>query len=566
MIWQGDTANASPNYSARRGLVGSSSQGIPQTAFQGVELEVGAATTAYQTQFLPIYNDMINDPSPAEVSGFFIPSANGYTLIANVALEADLDYANNKVVFIITREQSTEYFCSVVAYGDMPLPISTAGQSGSYSMELAVNSAWDPATLKGIVMIQSFDNAYPYIYQAAECGSSPVTTTGVNFGDAFIGGVFENAFSVINIDSSTAQFNVTITGAGFMLLGPSMFTMQPGEQQDFTVTFTPTVEQTYNGNVNVTSNIAGFESIDIPLTGYGFVDQAPIVDMVSLTGIAMQNEFITASYNYYDLDGDTEGPTVVQWWKSMDGTNWEEFTHNSNDPMVMQITADYIGYMIKFSVLPYDEHGMPGDMVESNATDIVIPLQAPWGLTYDVVNDNDIILHWENPLTDDRSLFGYRLFRNGASYATIPSANTLTYTDVNLADGTYEYYVSAIYNNPLTTSSPSNSVFVTVENGTVGNDENVADISSSLSNAPNPFSAVSNISFSLKAKEQVKVEVYNLKGQLINTLVDEVLNQGGHSIAWNGTDSNNRQVPNGVYFYRVTTPNFARSMKTIYMK
>jgi hypothetical protein len=509
---------------------------------------------------------MINDPSPAEVTGFFVPSANGYTLIANVDLEADLDYTNNKVVFIITRHQTDEYFCSVVAYGDMPLPISSAGETGSYSMELPVNSAWDPATLSGVVMIQSFNSAYPYIYQAADCGSSPVTTTGVNFGDSYIGGVFENSFTVINISSTTAQFNLTLSGAGFTMDGPAILNLQPGEQQVYTVSFEPTTEQDYAGNVNILSNIEGFENIDIPLTGHGFVDQAPIVDTVSLTGIAMQNEFITATYNFYDLDGDAEGSTLVQWWKSTDGTNWEEFTHNSNDPMVMQITADYIGYMIKFSVLPYDEHGMPGAIVESNSTDIVVPLQAPWGLDYDVANDNDIILHWENPLTDDRSLFGYRLFRNGASYATIPNANTLTYTDVDVADGTYEYYVSAIYNNPLTTSNPSNSVFVTVENGTVGNDENVADISSTLSVSPNPFHSISNVHFSLKSNDKVKVEVYNLKGQLINTLVDQDLSQGGHSLTWNGTDSNNQQVPNGIYFYRVTASNFVRSMKTVYMK
>jgi hypothetical protein len=450
-------------------------------------------------------------------------------------------------------------------YDYVDIPIGTAGDTGSYSMDLAVDPSWDPATLKGIVMVQSFDSAYPYIYQAAECGSSPVTSTGINYGESYIGGDFENSFSVINISNTTANFVLNLIGDGFTLNGPTEITLASGAQEDYTVNFEPTITGDYNGIITITSDIVGFEYIEIPLEGHGFVDQAPIAEAVSLTGIAMQNEFITASYTFLDLDGDMEGATEVQWWKSMDGTNWEEFTHNSNDPMIMQVNSDYIGYSIKFSVLPYDEWGMPGALVESNATDFVLPLQAPWGLGY-TASGNDVTLTWENPMTDQRSLFGYRVFKDGTSLATIPSATTLSYTDLNVADGTHEYYLTAIYNNPLTTSGPSGSIFVTLENGTVGNDENVANISNSLSIAPNPFSAVSNVNFTLKGTEQVKIEVFNVKGQLINTLVDQNLTSGSHSIEWNGTDSRSNSVPNGIYFYRVSASNFQRSIKTVYMK
>ncbi len=447
----------------------------------------------------------------------------------------------------------------------MDLPINTAGDSGSYSMELAVDQSWDPETLTGYVMIQSFDSAYPYIYQAAECGSSPVTSTGMDFGDSYIGGVFEKTFKVINISPNTANFSLTLVGDGYTMTDPATLQLAPGGEQQYTVSFAPTADMEYTGLIAISTDIAGFEYVEIPLNGVGFTNQAPMADTVTLTGVAMQNEFITASYTFVDLDGDMEGETEVIWYKSQDGTNWETFEHNSNDPMVMQISADYIGYMIKFTVLPVDEHTMPGPLVESNATDMIIPLQAPWGLNY-VADGNDITLNWENPLTDQRALFGYRLFRNGLSHATIPNANTLTYTDFNVADGTYDYHVTAIYDNPLTNSEPSNVVTVIVENGTVGNDENVATIGNTLSISPNPFSQVSNLTFSLKQNDDVKVEIYNVKGQLVNTLVNSTLNQGDHKITWNGTDARNNSVPNGIYFYRVTASDFVRNMKTIYMK
>ncbi len=566
LIWQGDSSNVSPNYSGRRGLIGSLSSGIPQTAFQGVELEVGALPTAYQSQFLPIYNDLIDDPSPVQLSGVFVPTSTGYNLIADVQLESNLDYSNNKLVYIITRHQTDEYFCSVVAYGDMDLPISTAGQSGSYNMELAVNQAWDPETLQGYILVQSFDTTYPYIYQAAECGTSPVTTTSMNFGDSYIGGNFEKKFKVINISDNNANFVLSLIGDGYTLTDPTTLSLNAGEQYEYTVTFTPTAEMQYPGVIMVSSDISGFEYSEIALDGTGFVDQAPSAELVTLTGMAMQNDFLTASYTFLDMDGDMEGDTEVKWYKSQDGDNWEEFNHNSNDPMIMQIGAEYIGYMIKFTVLPIDEHSMPGTLVESNTSSVIIPLQAPWGLDFTSENGNDIVLTWENPLTDQRALFGYRVFRNGVSHATLPNSNTLTYTDVAVEDGTWEYYVRAIYNNPLTTSEPSNTITVVIEDGLVGNNENVATLNNTLSVSPNPFSESSNLSFSLKSADDVRVDIYNVRGQLVNTLVNSNLSQGEHTIQWNGTDARNNKVSNGIYFYKITASDYNRSMKTIYMK
>eukprot|EP00831_Metopus_contortus_P070632 TRINITY_DN6439_c0_g1_i1.p2 TRINITY_DN6439_c0_g1~~TRINITY_DN6439_c0_g1_i1.p2 ORF type:complete len:131 (+),score=14.24 TRINITY_DN6439_c0_g1_i1:179-571(+) len=80
LIWQGDSANASPGYSQRRGLVGSLSQGIPQGAFQGLYLEVGAAVDAYTSQYLPRYNQIINTNAPMTVNATILGSNGEYTL------------------------------------------------------------------------------------------------------------------------------------------------------------------------------------------------------------------------------------------------------------------------------------------------------------------------------------------------------------------------------------------------------------------------------------------------------------------------------------------------------
>ncbi len=85
-------------------------------------------------------------------------------------------------------------------------------------------------------------------------------------------------------------------------------------------------------------------------------------------------------------------------------------------------------------------------------------------------------------------------------------------------------------------------------------------------NYPNPFNPSTSISFYLNDKAAVKLSVYNTKGQLIKTLVNESLNSGQHSIVWNGTDLNNMAVASGIYFYNLQSKDFSSSKKMILIK
>jgi len=59
----------------------------------------------------------------------------------------------------------------------------------------------------------------------------------------------------------------------------------------------------------------------------------------------------------------------------------------------------------------------------------------------------------------------------------------------------------------------------------------------------------------------VRLEVYNLLGEQVKTLVDEKQNAGEHKVAWDGSDDNGRPVASGIYLYSLRTKEFARSCK-----
>ncbi|UCE20139.1 MAG: T9SS type A sorting domain-containing protein [Gemmatimonadota bacterium] len=80
-------------------------------------------------------------------------------------------------------------------------------------------------------------------------------------------------------------------------------------------------------------------------------------------------------------------------------------------------------------------------------------------------------------------------------------------------------------------------------------------------NYPNPFNPETTIEYTLPEPSRVRVEVYNLLGQVLEVLVDCEKNAGYHVIKWDGSD-----VPSGVYFYRITTDHFSASKRMVLMK
>ena len=89
-----------------------------------------------------------------------------------------------------------------------------------------------------------------------------------------------------------------------------------------------------------------------------------------------------------------------------------------------------------------------------------------------------------------------------------------------------------------------------------------------LGNFPNPFNPSTTISFSIETPSMasVLIEVYNIRGQRVKTLVDEYKSQGVHSVIWDGTDSSGQIVSSGIYFSRMTAGEITDFRKMILMK
>lgn len=85
-------------------------------------------------------------------------------------------------------------------------------------------------------------------------------------------------------------------------------------------------------------------------------------------------------------------------------------------------------------------------------------------------------------------------------------------------------------------------------------------------NAPNPFNPDTDIKFSLPRPGHVRLDVFNITGQIVTTLAASHFDAGEHTVTWNGTDSDGHAVASGIYFYRIQTDEFTDSKKMVLLK
>lgn len=85
-------------------------------------------------------------------------------------------------------------------------------------------------------------------------------------------------------------------------------------------------------------------------------------------------------------------------------------------------------------------------------------------------------------------------------------------------------------------------------------------------NYPNPFNPSTTIAYSLPTYGKVRLDIYNIKGQLVKTLLDQGMEAGLHSAVWDGKDMNNKAVASGIYFYRLSSPQMTQTKRMLLMK
>jgi len=98
------------------------------------------------------------------------------------------------------------------------------------------------------------------------------------------------------------------------------------------------------------------------------------------------------------------------------------------------------------------------------------------------------------------------------------------------------------------------------------NDDLLPGVFALHQNYPNPFNPVTTIRFDVPKESHVQMDVYNILGQRIRTLVNGTMQPGFHSVSWNGTNDMGKPLASGMYIYRIHSSEFTAVKKLVLMK
>lgn len=85
-------------------------------------------------------------------------------------------------------------------------------------------------------------------------------------------------------------------------------------------------------------------------------------------------------------------------------------------------------------------------------------------------------------------------------------------------------------------------------------------------NHPNPFNPTTSIEFYLPRKTNVRMDIYNLLGQQVRTLIDRTMPVGNNMVLWDGRNDQGDVLPSGIYFYRFAIESYSATRKMILIR
>lgn len=179
---------------------------------------------------------------------------------------------------------------------------------------------------------------------------------------------------------------------------------------------------------------------------------------------------------------------------------------------------------------------------------------------------NNVILNWKTETEINN--YGFEIQRSSSNdgsvllytdwekidfvegYGNSNSQKTYSYTDKNVKYGRYAYRLKQIDIDGSFEYSP-----------TVDADIGKPEYYWLGQNFPNPFNPVTTISYTLPAGDFVTIKIFNIQGQIIKTLVNEIQDAGYYEINFDGSE-----LTSGVYIYRMETKHFGDSKKLLLLK
>jgi len=206
-----------------------------------------------------------------------------------------------------------------------------------------------------------------------------------------------------------------------------------------------------------------------------------------------------------------------------------------------------------------NDQSLPVELSSFTAKSVNSSIQLLWTTESETENLGFVIARKTADDKEWKEIASYINNQTLCGHGSTSKQNTYTYTDSKVIPGIeYEYLLKDVsYDGKI------------AENGTVkaiakdNEANNIAEGFVLHPAYPNPFNPATSMKLNISESAIIKLQVYNITGELVNTLNNSRLNSGVHSFTWNANDQQGVQVSSGVYFIHMTVDNKQTSLQKV---
>ena len=495
----------------------------PYVVFNGVFNTQGYGNTA---QMYQSYVDIINGPtyagitvppiveysSPMNMSIDFLQNESGDFLItASIEVVDSFEASNPKVVFIVKKNMNDNYFATVVEFETTDFDLNTIGDLGQFE-HTYTNDGSDINDLTAVVLVQ-------------ETGGSSCVSPQGQCGDR----IFQARQAVVNQD---------LDDDGFILSEDNCpNTYNPTQDDSDNDGYGDECDICDNQNIFVMGNVNG----DLTSDNEPQVDFFDIVSLIDHISIDEETPMSECSAQAGNINGDNNVNII-------DVINLVNMVLFSNSPSVVSNIQSY-----EEGIVSLYEGTSIDNIILENDNGIA-------GFQFDVQTNTDISSYLDNIELPERWEVAHSSL-NG-KYRFIGYDPTGVNSEKSIAINFPSQMINDVY--AFVISDPNGFEVVTriqkfeslIEELSVPNRLKINKL------YPNPFNPQLNISFSLPTEEYVTVVIFNVLGEKVATLIDNLyISAGFHDLVWDSA-----AYPSGMYFVKVKTPSIVDVNKALLVK
>ncbi|MDD4309623.1 MAG: choice-of-anchor D domain-containing protein [Candidatus Cloacimonetes bacterium] len=365
--------------------------------------------------------------------------------------------------------------------------------------------------------------------------------------------VTNNGYATLNITSAV------VDGQFFNLSEPfSPFSLAVGESDSITVNYLPTAAGDHNGSITFSSDNGSF------VLNLSANCHDPVV-----SAFPWSEDFGTVTDDWPVADWTQFSgpfPTIVHPYNAWVQDDWLNQPSSINKATRIHVnTSNHTAWLITPGFnLSSDEYQLSFDLGLTlyNSTE---PILAPHVSGY----ERFIVSMGTSPTMADLVVLGeWNNIGSELRFNDIPHTGTNVSLPLNDIGGLryFAFYLECNGGGGNFDDLMIDNVTISSSSGNSEYDIPAVAITTLKSIYPNPFNPQTTISYSVKEPCPIAIEIFNLKGQMVKSLVHESKSAGEHTVLWDSKDESGKMVGSGIYFCRLSYNGTSVSRKMILAK